>query len=63
MPGLLSVHALSLAFKRACELIDLGSEVSQIEGTDGFVEMDANQIKRAYAERSKRLAIRIEARH
>jgi hypothetical protein len=49
--GLLAVSTLQLAIKNACELLDQGTEVSQIESSGGLRGMNADEIMLAYAER------------
>ncbi len=47
--GLLAVSTLQLAIKNACELLDQGTEVSQIEGSGGLRGMNADEIMLACA--------------
>jgi hypothetical protein len=49
--GLLSVSTRQSAIKAACELIDRGADVSEIEDTAGFTRMNAAEIKHACAGR------------
>jgi len=52
--GLFAASTLPNAFKRACELIDQGTEVSRIEGTGGLLGVNVDEIRLAYIERAKR---------
>jgi hypothetical protein len=47
--GLRRVNALSFAIQQACDLLDHGVEVSQIESRDGLKVMYADEIRLAYA--------------
>jgi hypothetical protein len=49
--GLRAVSTLPLAVKEACELLDQGTTVNQIEGSGAFKGLNADEIKAAYAER------------
>jgi hypothetical protein len=56
--GLLTVSTLQNALRYACELLEQGTDVSQIEGSGGLKGMNAGEIKLACAERkAKREAL------
>jgi len=56
MSGLLTASSLPIAFKRACDLLDLGAEVSQIESTGILPGMNAAEIRHARTKRVERMA-------
>jgi hypothetical protein len=49
--GLRAVSTLSLAIKQACDLLDQGTNVNEIEGSGAFEGLNADEIRAAYAER------------
>jgi hypothetical protein len=49
--GLRAVSTLPLAIIQACELLDQGMNVNQIEGSGTFKGLNAGEIRAAYAER------------
>jgi len=49
--GLRAVSTLPLAIKQACELLDQGTNVNQIDGSGAFKGLNAEEIRAAYAER------------
>jgi hypothetical protein len=51
-----TVSTLPLAIKFACELLDHGTEVSEIEASGGLKGMNAGEIRLAWSERTERKA-------
>ena len=49
VPNLCWVRTLPLAVSHACELLDLGADVSEIEGSGGLRGMNASEIRLACA--------------
>jgi hypothetical protein len=57
--GLLTVSTLQNALRYACELLEQGTDVSQIEGSGGLKGMNAEEIKLACtARKANRDALR-----
>jgi hypothetical protein len=53
--GMHSANNREFAIAKACDLLDLGAEISGIEHQDGLKGMTADTVKRLCAERKLRL--------